>query len=274
MKYSKLAPRVWLPLLVLLLPLTLTAETNCEDGNGPLNPAQPQGISAQDIIQKFAGKEGIFKDARNHYAYTQDVIVQTLDGSTVDGEFRETTDVLYDDRGQRVEKVTYAPPNTLKSISITKEDYDDFRNRLPFVLTSQDLGEYEVHYEGQQKVDELDTYVFDVAPKKVDKNGGPRFFQGRIWVDNRDLQIVKTCGKNVPDIRKKNEENLSPKFVTYRQQVDGEYWFPTYTRADDELHFSTGDVHIREIVKYANYKRFGAKTRIIYGGEVKGPPPK
>jgi len=257
-------------LLLFLLPLVARAQTNCEDGNGQLNPAEPRGISAQELIQKFAGKEAVFKDARNHYTYTQQIIVQTLDGSTVDGEYKLTEDVLYDDKGNRVEKVTYAPQSTLQRIQITKEDFDDFRNRLPFVLTSQDLGEYNILYVGQQRVDELQTYVFDVAPKKVEKNGGPRFFQGRIWVDNQDFQIVKTCGKNVPDIRKRNEENLTPKFVTYRQQVDGEYWFPTYTRADDVLHFSSGDVQIREIVKYTNYKRFGVHTKITYGGEVKG----
>ncbi len=270
MMYRKLTLRVCLPLLGFLLPLTAAAQTNCEDGNGPLNSAAPQGLSVQDLVQKFAGKEAVFKDARNHYTYTQEIIVQTLDGNTVDGEFKQTTDVLYDDKGNRVEKVTYAPQPTLSRIQITREDFDDFRNRLPFVLTSQDLGEYNILYVGQQRVDELQAYVFDVAPKKVEKNGGPRFFQGRIWVDNQDFQIVKTCGKNVPDIRKRNQENLTPKFVTYREQVDGQYWFPTYTRADDVLHFSSGDVQIREIVKYTNYKRFGVKTKITYGGEVKG----
>ena len=275
MKYPRLTVSVCVPLLAMLFPLALAAQTNCDAGNGPLNSAQPRSISVQELIQKFAGQEEVFKDARNHYTYTQEVIVQTLDGDTVDGEFRETTDVLYDDQGKRLEKVTYAPQNTLTRIGITKEDYDDFRNRLPFVLTTQDLGQYNILYAGQQRVDELDTYVFDVAPKKVDKDGGPRFFQGRIWVDNRDFQIVKTCGKNVPDIHKKDSENLSPKFVTYRQQIDGQYWFPTYTRADDDLHFRSGDVRIREIVKYTNYKRFGVKTRIIYGGPVKdGSEPK
>jgi len=252
-----------------LSPLALTAQTNCEAGNSPLNSAQPQAISVQDLIQKFAGQEAIFKEARNHYTYTQEVTVETVDGDTVDGTFKETTDVLYDDQGKRIENVTYAPMNTLKRVSLTKEDFDDFRNHLPFVLTTEDLPEYNIIYAGQQHVDELDTYVFDVAPKKVDKNGGPRFFQGRIWVDNRDFQIVKTCGKNVPDTHKKGQENLSPKFVTYREQVDGQYWFPTYTRADDILHFRDGggDVHIRETLKYTNYKRFGVKTRIIYNGQ-------
>jgi hypothetical protein len=267
MKCLRLAVSACVSLLAVLFPLALSAQTNCDAGNGPLRSAPPQAITVQDLVQKFAGREEVFKDARNHYAYTQDVTVQTLDGDTISGEFRETTDVLYDDQGRRVEKVTYAPQNTLKGISITKEDYDDFRNRLPFVLTTQDLGQYNISYVGQQHVDEIDTYVFDIAPKKVDKDGGPRFFQGRIWVDNRDFQIVKTCGKNVPDIHKKDSENLTPKFVTYREQIDGQYWFPTYTRADDDLHFRNGDVRIREIVKYTNYKRFGVKTRIIYNGQ-------
>lgn len=253
-----------------LSPLALAAQTtDCEAGDGPLNSAQPQSISVQDLIQKFAGQEAVFKEARNHYTYTQEVTVETVDGDTVDGTFKETTDVLYDDQGKRIENVTYAPMNTLTRVSLTREDFDDFRNHLPFVLTTEDLPEYNILYAGQQHVDELDTYVFDVAPKKVDKNGGPRFFQGRIWVDNRDFQIVKTCGKNVPDTHKKGQENLSPKFVTYREQVDGQYWFPTYTHADDILHFRDGggDVHIRETLKYTRYKRFGVKTRIIYNGQ-------
>jgi len=132
-------------------------------------------------------------------------------------------------------------------------------------------------YVGQQHVDEIDTFVFDAAPKTIEK--GQRYFQGRLWVDNRDFQIVKTCGKTVPEVRadnrkKKNaDENLTPKFVTYREQVDGEYWFPTYTRADEVLHFRNNDVHVREIIKYSNYKRFGAKTRIIFKGEVPDPHP-
>ena len=250
---------------------TAAAQTNCEEGNGQLNTAQPNGISPEDIIKKFAARELIFKEARDHYTYTQEIVVQTLEGDTVDGEFRQVQDIVYDDKGNRLEQVKFAPQPSLQRIIMTKEDFDDFRNRLPFVMTTEDLPKYDVLYAGQQKVDELDTYVFDVAPKKVDKNGGPRFFQGRIWVDNRDFQIVKTCGKNVPDIHHKDNENLTPKFVTYREQIDGQYWFPTYTKADDFLHFKSGDVHVRKIVKYTNYKRFSVKTHIIYNGQTVDP---
>jgi len=271
MKYPSLTLGTWL-LLFAIFPLSMAAQTNCEEGDGRINAAPPQGLTDQEIIRKLAEKEAIFTEARNHYTYTQEITVQTLDGDTVDGEFKETTDVLYDDQGKRLENVTYAPMNTLTRISMTKEDYDDFRNHLPFVLTTADLPLYNVLYAGQQHVDELDTYVFDIAPKHVDKNGGKRYFQGRFWVDSRDFQIVKTCGKNVPDTRTRNGENLSPRFVTYREQIDGEYWFPTYTRADDFLHFKSGDVHIREILKYTRYKRFGVKTRITYKGETSETP--
>ncbi len=254
---------------LLLLPTVLRAETDCNEGAGPLNPAQPNGITPQEILEKLAAKEEIFREARNNYTYTQDITVQTVEGNTVDGEWHQVWDITYDDKGSRIENVTFAPMDTLKRVSMTKEDLDDIRNRLPFVLTTSDLPLYDVLYAGQQHVDEIDTYVFDMAPKKIEK--GRRYFQGRIWVDNRDFQIVKTCGRNVPDLhaKKRNEqENLTPKFVTYREQVDGKYWFPTYTRADDELHFLSGDVHIRETIKYSNYKRFGAQHRIIYKGEV------
>src|SRR5262249_32791395 len=125
MKRQKIAFSVSVLILVFVLPLSLAAqrtETNCEDGNGKLNTATPQGITVPELIQKFAGKEAVFRDARNHYTYTQDVIVQTMDGDTVDGEFRQTTDVLYDDKGRREEKVTFAPQSTLTRIGITKED--------------------------------------------------------------------------------------------------------------------------------------------------------
>ena len=263
--------------LICFLALASTAglaqSTNCEEGAGPLNPAQPQGITTQQIIEKFAAREAVFKQARNNYTFTQDITVQELDGNMVAGEFRLVEDIIYDDKGNRIENVTFAPQSSLRQLGLTKEDFEDFRNKLPFVMTTEDVPKYNLLYVGQQHVDEIDTYVFDAAPKTIEK--GQRYFQGRLWVDNHDLQIVKTCGKAVPEVRadnhkKKNvDENLTPKFVTYREQIDGEYWFPTYTRAEDTLHFRFNDIKMREIIKYTNYKRFGSTTRIVFKGEVK-----
>lgn len=251
-----------------------------ERGEGTINPAEPTGITVQDIIQRFAAKEKEFAIARQQYTWRQDVRVQTLDGNTVDGEYRQVVDILFDDKGRRTQNVVFAPQSTLQRVGMTKEDIDDIEKRLPFVLTSDDIGDYDILYVGQQKQDELNTYVFDVAPKRIEKD--KRYFQGRIWVDDHDFQIVKTFGKNVPDMiggkpvsevdakkraKRGNNENLFPKFTTWREQIDGKYWFPTYTRVDDDLDFASGPVHIRQIVKYMNYKRFGTDVKITYEGE-------
>src|SRR6266566_5308858 len=233
---------------------------------GPLDPAQPKGVTADEVIKRFAATEKEFKAALDLYAYRQTVKVQTVDGDTIDGEYAQTFDVTFDDQGHKVKTVVYAPESSLQRISMTQEDVDDIENRLPFVLTSDEIGEYDILYVGQQKQDELNTYVFDVAPKQI--VGKKRYFQGRIWVDDHDFQIVETYGKTVPDIRKKKgNENLFPKFTTWREQIDGQYWFPTYTRAEDTLKFSMGDIKIREIIKYTNYRRFGSKSRITYEGQ-------
>jgi hypothetical protein len=238
---------------------------------GPLENTQPKNVTVDEIIQHFAAKEKEFKTARDQYTYRQSVKVQVLDGSTVNGEYQQVFDVIFDDQGRRIENVVFSPQSTLDSagLSMDSGDFEDIRQRLPFVLTSDELPEYSVLYVGQQQEDELHCYVFDIAPKQI--VGKKRYFQGRIWVDDHDFQIVKTYGKTVPDInagkKKGKDEHLYPRFTTWREQVDNTYWFPTYTRADDTLHFMTGDIHIREIVKYEDYKRFGSKSKITFDGK-------
>ena len=104
-------------------------------------------------------------------------------------------------------------------------------------------------------MDDLDTYVFHVVPKKEEK--GKRYYQGRVWVDSHDLQIVKVCGKSVPDVihvNKQQPQEIRPTFVSYRQPVDGQ-WFPAYAKVEDTLHFRAVSVKMREIVKLTGYKR-------------------
>ncbi len=239
---------------------------------GPLDNTPPKGITSDEIIQRFAAKEKEFKAARDQYTYRQDITVKTLDGSTTTGEYHEVFDVLFDDKGRRLENVVFAPQSSLEQggLSLDEGDVQDFRNKLPFVLTTDEIPEYNIIYVGQQSEDELHCYAFDIAPKQI--VGKKRYFQGRIWVDDHDFQIVKTYGQAVPEIRdtkkKGNKtEHLYPKFTTWRQQIDGKYWFPVYTRADDTLHFNLNDIHIREVVKYEDYKRFGSSVKILYQGQ-------
>jgi hypothetical protein len=236
-------------------------------GPSKLRNEQPP-IPADEIIQKFSEKEKEFRAARANYVYRQDIRVQTLNANDrVTGEWHQVWDVTFDASGKRVERVVSAPASTLQDISLTPQDLQDFREIQPFVLTSDDIGKYNLKYLGKEMVDEIDCYVFDVSPKKIEKD--QRYFQGQVWVDDKDMQIVKTYGKAVPDIRKGNE-NLFPRFETYREQIDGKYWFPTYTRAVDTLQFTGRAQKMREVIKYDNYKKFEANVRLTFGDAVDG----
>lgn len=228
----------------------------------------PPDVSPDDIIKKFAAKETEFQDALNHYTYRRVAKVQTIDDDNkVDGEWYEVDDVIFDPSGKRTEKTVYAPESTLQRVMMSPSDMQDIQKGYPFVLTAQEISAYDVKYVGRQKVDEVDCYVFDVSPKQILKNH--RYLLGRIWVDTTELQIVVTNGRMVPDDTRKGSEDLHPPFMTWRAQVDGHYWFPVYTKGEGILHFAGGhgyiseDVHIRDVIKYTDYKQFGSTMKIV-----------
>jgi hypothetical protein len=249
-----------------------------DSGFGHMDISAP-ATAPEEIIRQFAAKESEFQNALNHYTYRRIARVQTLDDDNkVDGEWYEVDDVIFDPTGKRTEKAVYAPENTLQRVQMSPSDLQDIQRGYPFVLTAEDIGQYNVKYVGRQKVDEVDCYVFDVSPKIIEKK--KRYLDGRIWVDATDLQIVVTNGRMVPDDTRKNNEDLHPPFMTWRQQVDGHYWFPVYTKGEGILHFAGGngymaqDVHIRDTVKYSDYKQFGSTIKIIYEGQDISAPAK
>ncbi len=228
------------------------------------------GAQVQDIINKFAAKEAEFATARENYTYHQNARVQELDpDGAVTGKWEMGEDVIFTPDGKRTERVTWAPANTLRILQLTPEDEQDLRSVQPFVLTTAEIPQYYVRYLGKQMADEIPCYVFAVKPKQMEK--GRRYFQGEVWVDDRDLQIVKTYGRGVGIV---HSDNQFPKFETYRQQIDGKYWFPVYTHADDILNFQSGPQRIRMLVKYEDYKQFKTSTTIEYGEPVTAPEQK
>ena len=236
------------------------------------SPLGPPAMPIDEIIQKFAAREAEFKIERDNFTYTQTFTIQTLDNTgRPDGEYAMTSEIVFTPSGKRYEHVTYAPAPTLERISLSQQDLDDLEHVQPFVLTTTELPKYNIKYLDHVQLDELTAYVFDVAPKTIEKN--QRYFQGRVWVEDKDFEIVKTDGKAVPDIRKGGQENVFPRFETFRENIEGHYWFPTYTRSNDVLRFSSGDVPIRMTVKYENYKRFGVTVKIGAAKETQTPPP-
>jgi hypothetical protein len=239
-------------------------------------------VSVEQIIQRFGARETEFAQARENYVFRQAVKVDTLDGDTgkIDGEYQQVTDVTFNAQGKRDEHVVFAPQNTLERIMLQQQDLDDFEHGFPFVLTQKDLPNFDIKYLGRQKVDELDTYVFSADPKSVDPKH--RNFKGKVWVDQQDFQIVLIDGKIIPDDFRAGHENMSPPFTTYYEQVDGKYWFPTYTRAEANFHTPatkeslSDDIHVKMIIRYSDYKQFRSTSRIIFDGQDitdKGTPP-
>lgn len=241
--------------VIFLAAITASAQTAAAP-DADLDKSPPKGMPADEVIRRFTAKEKQWKQVREQYSFQQSVKIQAFDGEEVRQEYRQVADISYQN-GQRLKKVVFGPQ---ASLDMTPQDTQDVESRASFTISSDELPMYDMKYVGQQKVDELHCYVFDVAPKQMEKD--KRYFQGRLWVDDQDFQIVKNTGKSVPDIkikkRKRVEENLFPQFTTYRQYIDG-YWFPTFSSADDTLHFTSSDVHIKQVLKFTDYKKGSGK---------------
>lgn len=238
------------------------AQQTSADAKGPApSPAPSNNLSQaqiDDIIRKFTAKETEFRQALNEYFFKRDALVQVLGmGGQVAGEYHRVSDFTFDDKGNRFEKINFFPMPSFAGV--TAEDLEDLGGVNPFALEASKLDQYNFKYVGKERIDELDLYVFDVGPKVAPKKTFPRFFIGRIWVDDRDLQIVKSKGKGIPETK----DNKFPIVETYREQIDGKYWFPTYSYADDDLIYDNGtDMRIRLRIKYSDYKVGRGKVTI------------
>ncbi|HUR98299.1 MAG TPA: hypothetical protein VMZ26_09575 [Pyrinomonadaceae bacterium] len=226
--------------------------------------AQPE---IDKIIAKFTRNERLFRSALNVYAFNRSATVQTIGmGGQITGTFRRDSFLTFDSAGSRVEKILLAPISTLTEIEITQADLENLGGLDPFAIEPKYIDKYKFTYLGKEKIDELDLFVFDVAPKvmpKAEKNG-LQLFSGRIWVDDKDLLIVKSKGKAVPEWKTERFATIE----TWRENIDGKYWFPTYSSSDDELVFENGNVvKIKIRVKYTNYSVGRTDIKIIDGEE-------
>lgn len=235
-----------------------------------------KGYSPEEVIRQFTAKESELRELWKEYSYQQESRLQVIGpADTVSGEYYQVSEFIFNDAGARLEKIIKAPPSTLDraGLIMTQEDKNAFINLQPFALTTEDLPNYTISFVGKEKLDDLTTYVFDVLPKVManrrelnrlrDKGIEGKYFQGRIWVDDVDLMIVKTAGKVVPEFKQR-----FTKFETYRENIDGKFWFPTYTYGDDTLQFDNFSTRVRMRIRYKNYKRFQSDVRLVDIDEV------
>lgn len=228
-----------------------------------LSPAE-----IDNIIKKMTQNEEDFRYALSNYVFTRKATIQTVGlGGQITGTFRRDSFLTFNEDGQRFERILFAPTSTLSEIRVTPEDIEDLGGINPFALRPSEVSLYNFNFLGKERIDELDLYVFDVAPKIMPnpKKSSQRLFQGRIWVDDRDLMIVKSRGKAVPD----SKDNKFPVVETWRENVDGKYWFPAYSSSDDELVFDSGQVvRLKMRVSYADYAQGRTSVKVLGDEEV------
>ena len=220
----------------------------------------PMPMSPAGIIAAFVAAEARARDAMNQHTFKRDVVLQTIgqDGQ-VTGEYVRNSQFLFDDKGNRIERVLFHPPSTIREMRITKEDIQDLAGAQLLGIDITETGKYRLSYAGSDRIDSREVFVIDVAPAQTPdpQRMKERFFVGRVWVDANSFQIVRVRGKVEPQGKQR-----FPVFETRREPVGASLVFPTRTEADDTLRFPNRDVHYRIRVRYYDYKRFAGKLTI------------
>ena len=253
----------FISVVALMALTTLSASAQGQSQTAAVGPTNT--VDSARIISAFTIKEAEFRRALNSYSFRRDALMQSIGmGGQVIGEYHRVSNFTFDDQGNRYEKISFFPMPTMTEV--TQEDIEDLGGIEPFALEPSKIDRYDIRYVGKEKIDELNLYIFDVSPKVLPnpKKTKERLFLGRIWVDDQDLQIVKTKGKGVPETK----ENKFPTVETYREHIDGRYWFPTYSYADEELIFDNGgSIHVRMKVRYTDFTPSRATLKVTEIGE-------
>jgi len=251
-----------------------------QDATGPLAPppsethnvhrvtnsepaAVPPPMPPAEIIKVFAEKEDQYLRARIRYGYKKTIKVTEFgsDGQP-SGEYQVVLATTVDSDGKVYEKTLEKTQSTLQYLTLEPAQLSAAARIPAYPLISAQLAKYELRYVGDEKVDEIDCFIFDAKPKFLER--GQALFQGVVWVDKQYLEVVKTYGKWVTDLGDMHAPDLPfVNFETYRENVGGKYWFPNYSRSDDYLHLKDQTVPVRLVIKWTEMKPL----------EVSAPPP-
>ena len=239
---------------------------------GAAPPEAPPALPPAQIISAFTKKEDLYQAERPLYCYRRTVRIQEFgpDGKPA-GEYNATYQAVRSSSGQLYEKALAAPESTLQYIQLEPEDAHAIGNVPAFPLTTEQLAKYDVKFLSSEKVDEIDCYIFEVRPKTLDRKHP--LFDGIVWVDQKYLEVVKTYGKWVTDLGPMRSGSLPfNMFETYRENVEGKYWFPNYSRSEDVYKLQGREVPVRVTIKWSDFKPFPA-VEVAQPGVTSSPTP-
>ncbi len=229
--------------------------------------ALPTLVQADDpppnLVRLIAARETETEQAQSNYTYRQTVTLDELNSNGLaQGTYREVRDVIFSPAQERTEQMVGKPHTTLTHLQLTDEDYRDMREVQPFLLTKDQAFLYQTQFKGEEAMDGVDCFVVQISPRQILE--GQRLFDGMLWVSKKDYSVIRSEGQAVPQIHTLKSENLFPHFTTLRQKMEGDYWFPVTTYGDDTLYFRGGAQRVRLTIRYTDYHRFGADSKITF----------
>jgi len=258
-------------------PLATPPEHDVRRVSNVPEPAAPPSLPSEEIIKRFSEKEDQYLTARAGYGYRKTTRIDEFDhdGKLV-GQFLSVSETIRAPNGRVVNKVVEHPQSSLHLIPLEPEDAKELDRIPPFPLVSSQLPKYNLKYIGEEQIDEINCYIFQVKPKGVDRTTA--YFDGIAWVDQKYLEVVKTYGKWVNELGDVHIANLPfTTYETYRENVDGKYWFPNYQRSDDTVHLNNGDFAVRLVIKWSEFKVLPAAAPATApaspGAPATDPPP-
>ena len=239
-------------------------------GNTP-ESAEPPSLPPEEIIKKFAAKEDEYVAVRPSYGARKTIRIDEFDRQgRLSGQFLMVSETIRTPDGRIVNKVIEHPQSTLHVFALEPEDVKELERIPQFPLNSGQLAKYDLKYIGQEQIDEIDAYIFQVKPKALDRTHA--YLDGIVWVDTKYLEVVKTYGRWVNELGDVKLATMPfTTFETYRENVDGKYWFPNYERADETLHLKDGDFPIRLVIKWSDFKPLPSATSAPAGAPATAP---
>jgi hypothetical protein len=216
-----------------------------------------------NLVRLIAARESDTQQVRSNYTYRQTVTFDELNpGGFATGTYQEVRDIVFSPSQERSEHVVGKTYNTLTHLKMTDEDFADIRDVQPLLLTTEQIYLYETQFRGEENMDGVDCFVVQIRPRRI--LDGQRLFDGMLWVSKKDYSVIRSEGQAVPQILTLKTENLSVHFTTLRQKVDGDFWFPATTFGEDTLYFKSGPQRARLRIRYTEYHRFGADSKITF----------
>lgn len=222
--------------------------------SGRAPQGEPPSLPLEEIVRRFAEKEQEYARAHSLFRYRLSVKIQEIgDDDRIVGEFEQVSEVDFDRSGRRLARLVENPHADLLHLGVRQVELDDLLFVPLFILSPEDIPEYEITYVTRERVDEVDTYLFRLKPNHPPRPG-QRLFDGIVWVDADKLDIVRAHGRSLPARTGGAFKEYFQRVEVFRQPVD-DYLFPTYVRAEDVIAVYQKPTRARLVIRLTNHER-------------------